>query len=133
MTFAIRPGQVTGFVRPNGARRSATKRVILGLDAADVGSALLDGMPHATAASAEPVGDVVRDRAAARSPRPQPLAVAGPPARHDVRRVDEVIAQAGLEKVPAEGLGRCGASRRRVASGQTPFHRTVKERMDKAS
>lgn len=72
MTFAIRPGQVTGFVRPNGARRSATKRVILGLDAADVGSALLDGMPYA----------------------------AGPPARHDVRRVDEVIAQAGLEKVP---------------------------------
>ena len=101
MTFAIRPGQVTGFVRPNGARRSATKRVILGLDAADVGSALLDGMPYAKLRRPlSHVGDVLRDRAAARSPRPQPLAVAGPPARHDVRRVDEVIAQAGLEKVP---------------------------------
>ncbi|MCM3886863.1 ATP-binding cassette domain-containing protein [Frankia sp. R82] len=46
MTFAVRPGQVTGFVGPNGAGKSTTLRIILGLDAADTGEALVDGQPY---------------------------------------------------------------------------------------
>jgi ABC-2 type transport system ATP-binding protein len=35
LSFTVQPGQVTGFVGPNGARKSTTMRMILGLDAAD--------------------------------------------------------------------------------------------------
>jgi ABC-2 type transport system ATP-binding protein len=48
MSFTVRPGQVTGFVGPNGAGKSTTMRVILGLDAADEGSALIGGAPYAS-------------------------------------------------------------------------------------
>src|SRR5580700_5088705 len=48
MTFAVRPGQVTGFVGPNGAGKTTTMRVILGLDAPDEGSALVGGQRYAT-------------------------------------------------------------------------------------
>ena len=46
MTFSVLPGQVTGFVGPNGAGKSTTMRVILGLDAADEGTALVGGQPY---------------------------------------------------------------------------------------
>jgi ABC-2 type transport system ATP-binding protein len=48
MTFTVVPGQVTGFVGPNGAGKSTTMRVILGLDAADAGTALIGGKPYAS-------------------------------------------------------------------------------------
>jgi ABC-2 type transport system ATP-binding protein len=48
MTFMVTPGQVTGFVGPNGAGKSTTMRVILGLDAADAGTALVGGKPYAS-------------------------------------------------------------------------------------
>jgi ABC-2 type transport system ATP-binding protein len=47
MTFTVEPGQVTGFVGPNGAGKSTTMRVILGLDAADEGTATIGGQPYA--------------------------------------------------------------------------------------
>ena len=46
MTFAVRPGLVTGFVGPNGAGKSTTMRVILGLDHPDQGTALVGGRPY---------------------------------------------------------------------------------------
>ena len=46
MTFTVAPGHVTGFVGPNGAGKSTTMRVILGLDAADEGTALVGGRPY---------------------------------------------------------------------------------------
>src|ERR1700690_1661520 len=48
MTFRVLPGQVTGFVGPNGAGKSTTMRIILGLDAADAGTALIGGRPYRT-------------------------------------------------------------------------------------
>jgi ABC-2 type transport system ATP-binding protein len=48
MTFSVRPGQVTGFVGPNGAGKSTTMRIILGLDAVDAGTALINGRPYRT-------------------------------------------------------------------------------------
>jgi ABC-2 type transport system ATP-binding protein len=48
MSFAVMPGQVTGFIGPNGAGKSTTMRVILGLDAADRGTARVGGRPYAS-------------------------------------------------------------------------------------
>src|SRR5215813_5270043 len=50
MTFTVLPGQLTGFVGPNGAGKSTTMRIILGLDAADGGTALIGGRPYRTLA-----------------------------------------------------------------------------------
>ena len=38
LSFTVRPGAVTGFLGPNGAGKSTTMRMILGLDAPDVGA-----------------------------------------------------------------------------------------------
>ncbi|GAA0906214.1 ATP-binding cassette domain-containing protein [Virgisporangium aurantiacum] len=46
MSFAVPPGRVTGFVGPNGAGKSTTMRVILALDSADAGTALVGGVPY---------------------------------------------------------------------------------------
>jgi ABC-2 type transport system ATP-binding protein len=75
VTFSVEPGQVTGFIGPNGAGKSTTMRVILGLDAADEGSALVDGHPYRSLrrpahARRRAAG---RRRAAAEPLRPQPL------------------------------------------------------------
>jgi ABC-2 type transport system ATP-binding protein len=48
MTFTVSPGQVTGFVGPNGAGKSTTMRIILGLDAADAGTATVGERPYAS-------------------------------------------------------------------------------------
>jgi ABC-2 type transport system ATP-binding protein len=46
VSFTVAPGQVTGFVGPNGAGKSTAMRVILGLDAAEAGTALVSGSPY---------------------------------------------------------------------------------------
>ncbi|MDR6321270.1 ABC transporter ATP-binding protein [Actinoplanes couchii] len=43
VTFAVRPGRVTGFLGPNGAGKSTSLRVLLGLDHATSGEALIAG------------------------------------------------------------------------------------------
>lgn len=43
VSFAAQPGRVTGFVGPNGAGKSSALRILLGLDRATSGSALIDG------------------------------------------------------------------------------------------
>ncbi|MGP4110499.1 ABC transporter ATP-binding protein [Streptomyces sp. 4N509B] len=43
LSFAVRPGQVTGFVGPNGSGKSTTLRMIMGLVRPDGGSALIGG------------------------------------------------------------------------------------------
>jgi ABC-2 type transport system ATP-binding protein len=108
MTFTVRPGQVTGFVGPNGAGKSTTMRVILGLDAADAGTALIGGKPYRSLG--QPLSHVgsLLDAAAlqpSRTARNHLLWLAhsqGFPAT----RVDEVIAQSGL-----------GSAARRKAGG----------------
>ena len=47
LSFAVRPGVVTGFVGPNGAGKSTTMRMILGLDHPTSGVALVNGRPYA--------------------------------------------------------------------------------------
>jgi ABC-2 type transport system ATP-binding protein len=43
LSFAVRPGYVTGFLGPNGAGKSTTMRLILGLDHPNTGTATIDG------------------------------------------------------------------------------------------
>jgi ABC-2 type transport system ATP-binding protein len=48
LSFAVRPGHVTGFLGPNGAGKSTTLRLIMGLDLPTNGSALIGGRPYRT-------------------------------------------------------------------------------------
>jgi ABC-2 type transport system ATP-binding protein len=98
MTFTVTSGQVTGFVGPNGAGKSTTMRVILGLDAADGGTALIGGRPYRTLK--HPLSHVgsLLDAAAlqpSRSARNHLLWLAHSQGL-SAKRVDEVIDQAGL-------------------------------------
>lgn len=46
LSFEVRPGRVTGFLGSNGAGKSTTMRMILGLDAPTRGEARVDGKPY---------------------------------------------------------------------------------------
>jgi ABC-2 type transport system ATP-binding protein len=107
MTFAVRPGQVTGFVGPNGAGKSTTMRVILGLDYADAGTALVGGHPYRELR--RPLNHVgaLLDAGAlhpARTARNHLLWLAHSQGIGG-RRVDEVIGQVGLETVARRRAG----------------------------
>jgi len=98
MTFMVTPGQVTGFVGPNGAGKSTTMRVILGLDAAEDGTALIGGQPYASLRHPlSHVGSLLDASALqpSRSARNHLLWLAHSQG-YGTRRVDEVIEQAGL-------------------------------------
>jgi ABC-2 type transport system ATP-binding protein len=99
MTFSVRPGQVTGFVGPNGAGKSTTMRVILGLDAADEGTALIGGQPYQTLRHPLSHVGALLDAAAlqpSRSARNHLLWLAHSQGVGS-RRVDAVVAAAGLQ------------------------------------
>src|SRR5215472_11872089 len=100
MSFAVRPGQVTGFVGPNGAGKSTTMRVILGLDAADAGCALVSGQRYQRLRHPlSHIGSLLDASALqpGRSARNHLLWLAHSQGLGR-RRVDEVIAQSGLDK-----------------------------------
>jgi ABC-2 type transport system ATP-binding protein len=46
LSFAVRPGRVTGFLGPNGAGKSTTMRLMLGLDRPDAGEVLINGQRY---------------------------------------------------------------------------------------
>jgi len=98
LTFAVKPGVVTGFLGPNGAGKSTTMRMIIGLDRPDSGQITIDGRRYAEhRAPIHEVGALLDAKAVhpARSARNHLLAIAattGIPAR----RVDEVLDTVGL-------------------------------------
>ncbi|MEU6001297.1 ATP-binding cassette domain-containing protein [Streptomyces sp. NPDC047197] len=101
LTFTVRPGRVTGFLGPNGAGKSTTMRLVLGLDRPTSGTATVGGRPYA--AVDEPlrhVGALLDAQAAhgSRTARNHLLALAVSN-RIPVRRVDEVLEEAGLASV----------------------------------
>jgi ABC-2 type transport system ATP-binding protein len=107
MSFTVRPGLVTGFVGPNGAGKSTTMRVILGLDAADQGSALIGGRPYRSLRRPlRHVGSLL-DAAAlqpSRTARNHLLWLAHSQGL-GAGRVDEVLEQAGLTGVARRRAG----------------------------
>ena len=56
LTFAVRPGMVTGFLGPNGSGKSTTMRLILGLHAPSSGCATVNGTRYS--AHKSPLRDV---------------------------------------------------------------------------
>jgi ABC-2 type transport system ATP-binding protein len=107
MTFTVRPGLLTGFVGPNGAGKSTTMRVILGLDAPDEGSALVGGRPYRSLRHPMRYVGSLLDAGAlqpSRSGRGHLLWLAHSQGL-TAKRVDEVIGQAGLEKVARRRAG----------------------------
>jgi ABC-2 type transport system ATP-binding protein len=109
MTFSVPPGQVTGFVGPNGAGKSTTMRVILGLDAADDGTAVIGGRPYwCLRHPLTHVGSLLDASALqpSRTARNHLLWLAHSQGLRR-RRVDEVVEQAGLKSAirrPAGGF-----------------------------
>jgi ABC-2 type transport system ATP-binding protein len=98
MSFTVHPGLVTGFAGPNGAGKSTTMRVILGLDAADEGTALIEGKPyHSLRNPLHHVGSLLDASALhpGRSGRNHLLWLAHSQGLA-ARRADEVIGQVGL-------------------------------------
>jgi ABC-2 type transport system ATP-binding protein len=107
MSFTVRPGQVTGFVGPNGAGKSTTMRVILGLDAADEGRALIGGRPYRSLRHPLSHVGALLDAAAlqpGRTGRNHLLWLARSQGLA-AKRVDEVIAQAGLQAAARRKAG----------------------------
>jgi len=107
MSFTVHPGLVTGFVGPNGAGKSTTMRVILGLDAVDEGTALIEGKPyHSLRHPLNHVGSLL-DAAAlhpSRSARNHLLWLAHSQGLA-AGRVDQVIEQAGLTSAARRKAG----------------------------
>jgi ABC-2 type transport system ATP-binding protein len=107
MSFAVRPGRVTGFVGPNGAGKSTTMRVVLGLDRPDDGTALVGGRPYR--ALDRPlchVGSLLDAGALqpSRTARNHLLWLAHSQGL-GARRVDAVLTEAGLESVARRRAG----------------------------
>ena len=107
MSFTVRPGQVTGFVGPNGAGKSTTMRVVLGLDAADDGHALIGGQPYQSLRHPLSHVGALLDAGAlqpGRTARNHLLWLAHSQGLGRAR-VDQVIAQAGLESAAKRKAG----------------------------
>jgi ABC-2 type transport system ATP-binding protein len=107
MTFTVAPGQVTGFVGPNGAGKTTTMRVILGLDAADAGTALVGGRRYGSLPRPlTQVGSLLDAGALqpSRTGRNHLLWLAHSQGL-DAARVDAVLGQAGLGKAARRRAG----------------------------
>ncbi|MHB1431356.1 MAG: ATP-binding cassette domain-containing protein, partial [Streptosporangiaceae bacterium] len=107
MSFTVRPGRVTGFVGPNGAGKSTTMRIILGLDTPEHGATRVGGRAYASLRHPMRVIGSLLDAGAfqpSRSARNHLLWLACSQGLA-ARRVDEVIAQAGLDGVARRRAG----------------------------
>ncbi|MEU9101939.1 ATP-binding cassette domain-containing protein [Streptomyces sp. NPDC048361] len=101
LTFAVEPGRVTGFLGPNGAGKSTTLRILLGLDRPTSGTATIGGRRYAELTDPlRAVGALLDAQAAhgSRTARAHLLALAVSN-RIPARRVEEVLAEAGLTEV----------------------------------
>jgi ABC-2 type transport system ATP-binding protein len=107
LTFAVRPGQVTGFLGPNGSGKSTTLRILLGLNRPTEGSTAIGGRPfqhygtglrHVGALL--DAGDSHKGRTAQTHLAALARSNGLPP-----RRVREVLEQVGLANVAGRRIG----------------------------
>jgi ABC-2 type transport system ATP-binding protein len=99
LSFAVMAGQVSGLAGPKGAGKSTTMRVILGLDAADQGSATIGGRGYRSLHNPLcQVGSLLNAAALqpSRTGRNHLMRLAHSQGL-GIKRVDEVIEQSGLE------------------------------------
>ncbi|MFD9008378.1 ABC transporter ATP-binding protein [Streptomyces sp. NPDC059552] len=107
LTFAVRPGRVTGFLGPNGAGKSTTLRMILGLHEPTSGTVIIDGRPFRDRARGlRHIGALLdaHDVHGGRSARAQLSALARSN-RIPQRRVEEVLREVGLADVAGRRIG----------------------------
>lgn len=107
VSFRVGPGRVTAFLGPNGSGKTTTMRILLGLERATSGSALVDGLSYARLA--DPMFRLgalldVRNAHPARSAFHHLRALA---LTHGIsmRRVDDVLEQVGLADVASNRIG----------------------------
>jgi ABC-2 type transport system ATP-binding protein len=108
LTFAVRPGVVTGFLGPNGSGKSTTMRLILGLDAPTVGDVTVNGKHYREhRAPMHEVGALLEARSVhtGRSAHNHLLALAQ---THGIpkTRVTELIDLVGLHDVARQRAGK---------------------------
>jgi ABC-2 type transport system ATP-binding protein len=107
LSFAVRPGVVTGFLGPNGAGKSTTMRLLLGLDRPNSGGSLINGKAYRDfPAPLREVGALLEARAVhtGRSARNHLLAMA---ATNGIpkARVEEMLGLVGLDEVGGKRAG----------------------------
>src|SRR3954452_4181933 len=107
ISFAVRPGIVTGFLGPNGSGKSTTMRLIVGLDAPTAGEVLVNGKHYRDhPAPLHEVGALLEARSVhpGRSASKPLLALAQ---THGIsrRRVDELVDLVGLHDVGRKRAG----------------------------
>jgi ABC-2 type transport system ATP-binding protein len=108
LSFAVRPGAVTGFLGPNGAGKTTALKVIVGLARPTAGRAFINGSPVGSAAAdARMLGVYIEPCGAhpGRSGRDHLrslAALAGLPRS----RVDEVLSIVGLEQAAGRRAGK---------------------------
>jgi ABC-2 type transport system ATP-binding protein len=107
LSFAVRPGVVTGFLGPNGSGKSTTIRLILGLDAPSGGDVTVNGKHYRDhPAPLHEVGALLEARSvhSGRSAYNHLLSLAQ---THGIprRRVDELIDFVGLHDVARKRVG----------------------------
>lgn len=101
LSFQVAPGTVTGFLGPNGSGKSTSMRCMLGLDRPDSGTTTFQGKPYASFDKPlHAVGSLldagyVHPGRSGRNHLRWLAASNGLP----VKRVDEVLAQVGLDSV----------------------------------
>ena len=108
LSFELRAGRVTGFVGPNGAGKSTTMRMMVDLTRPDRGEVRYDGVRFADLTHpSRTVGAVLDARCMhpGRTARNH-LRAAAALSTIPVARVDEVLADVGLESVADERAGR---------------------------
>jgi ABC-2 type transport system ATP-binding protein len=101
LSFAVRPGLVTGFLGPNGAGKTTTMRMILGLERPWAGTATVNGRPYgALTAPMHEVGALL-DAGAVHGGRTARNHLLGLAETNGLsrRRVDEVLGVVGLADV----------------------------------
>jgi ABC-2 type transport system ATP-binding protein len=111
LSFSLEPGSITGFVGANGAGKSTTLRMLLGLTRPTSGTATIDGLPYADLPDAMHVVGALTDPDVFHPGRTgrNALRVLARPAGIDDRRVDELLELVDL----------AGAARRRVGGYST--------------
>ena len=115
VTFQALPGRVTGFLGSNGAGKSSTLRILLGLDRAVSGTALVGGRPYRSLRDPlRTVGSMLDGSGAHRSRTARNhLAWVARSNGIPKRRVSEVLAQVGLG-----GSGRTRVAQFSLGMGQ---------------
>jgi ABC-2 type transport system ATP-binding protein len=115
VSFAARPGRVTGFLGPNGAGKSSTLRILLGLDRAQAGTALVCGQPFTRLRHPLRTVGAVLDGSGAHRSRTGRAHLRWVAASNGLpgRRVDEVLDLVGLSEAAGKrvrgyslGMGR---------------------------